>query len=113
MKKKEEEENPSAKILTFFFKGGLGDCFMLSVIIGLVKSNKELLSFLIPCDNASKRNMRARAYHFRFWDVGSWYDVVVDDMLPVYPNGIPLLFSRNLCFLNEFWMALFEKAAAK
>ena len=52
------------------------------------------------------------AFHFRFWDYGTWKDVVVDDFLPVDENN-QLIFSRNKDHENEFWSALFEKAYAK
>ena len=79
--------------------------------MGLTK-NQELLAVVIPVDNADKRNMQLGAYHFRFWKLGYWYDVVVDDFLPVDSNGT-LIFSKNESYPNEFWVPLFEKAFAK
>ena len=49
-------------------------------------------------------------FRFRFYRLGEWYEVIIDDQLPTR-NG-------NLLFLrgnhkNQFWPALFEKAYAK
>ncbi len=74
--------------------------------------NQDLLEKIIPPDNALKSNMALGAYHFRFWKLGSWYDVVIDDFLPAN-NTNQLLFSHNNKYPNEFWMALFEKSFAK
>ena len=62
-------------------------------------------------------------FHFRFWIMGSWYDVVVDDYLPYCTNENYLTNGSSLfnfpCFChdiekpNEFWSALLEKAFAK
>lgn len=93
------------------FQGVLGDCFMVAAIMGITQ-NKELLSIIIPYDNACRKNMESGAYHFRFWKLGDWYDVVIDDYLPVNKR-YDLFFSRNLTYTNEFWMPLFEKAVAK
>ena len=93
------------------FQGVLGDCFMIAAIMGITY-NKELIAYVIPKDNASKKNMRFGAYHFRFWKLGDWVDVVVDDYLPVNKN-YDLFFTRNLTYQNEFWIPLFEKAVAK
>lgn len=57
------------------FQGDCGDCFFIATIIALVR-NKELLGHIIPADNASPANKKAGAYHFRFWKLGDWYDVV-------------------------------------
>ena len=93
------------------FQGVLGDCFMIAAIMGIT-NNKELLAHIIPRDNATKKNMQLGAYHFRFWKLGDWYDVVIDDYLPV-SSTYDLFFTRNLTFQNEFWIPLFEKAVAK
>lgn len=93
------------------FQGTLGDCFMIAAIMGITH-NKRLLGFLMPMDNALRRNMTIGAYHFRLWKLGSWYDVVIDDYLPA-DCQYNLIFTKNLTFANEFWIALLEKAVAK
>lgn len=93
------------------FQGRLGDCFMIAAILGIT-SNKELLSHLIPKDNAYRRNMKTGVYHFRLWRLGDWYDVVVDDYLPV-DNQYNIIFTRNLTHTNEYWVSLFEKSVGK
>lgn len=93
------------------FQGWLGNCFHIGAMMALTK-NEELLEIVIPADNSLRQNINCGAYHFRFWKLGYWYDVVVDDYLPTYKNG-DLLFSHNKYFPNEFWGPLFEKAFAK
>ncbi len=104
------------KYLTAFsiediFQGCLGDCFLLAAILGITY-HKELLGFLIPTDNCLKENQKLGVYHFRLWGLGEWYDIVVDDFLPVDHTYNPC-FTRNLTYMNEFWICLFEKAIAK
>jgi hypothetical protein len=43
---------------------------------------------------------------------GTWYDVCIDDYLPVGLDG-KLNFCQNRVNKNEFWGALLEKAYAK
>ena len=62
-------------------------------------------------DNAEEKNKNIGAYHFRLWNMGDWYDVVVDDMLPTVERS--LAFSENVRFPNEFWVPMLEKAIAK
>ena len=93
------------------FQGTLGDCFLIAVLLGLVK-NHELLNHIIPPDNSYKENIKLGAYHFRLWKLGDWYDVVIDDYLAV-DYQYNLCFCKNLSYKNEYWVALLEKAIAK
>ena len=93
------------------FQGVLGDCFLIGAIMGITR-NKELLPFIIPKDNAIKAKIKNGAYHFRLWKLGEWYDVVIDDYLPV-DGQYTSFFAKNVTYPNEFWVPLFEKAIAK
>ena len=75
-------------------------------------NNESLLEILIPSDNLDQENMNIGAYHFRFWKLGHWYDVTIDDFLPINKSG-ELIFSYNNSYPNEFWLPLLEKALAK
>ena len=93
------------------FQGSLGSCFFLAVLLGITR-NLELISHVMPLENASKSNIKKGAFNFRFWRLGYWFDLVIDDYLIVDYNH-NVLFARNLSFQNEYWMCLIEKAFAK
>lgn len=93
------------------FQGCLGTCFFLAIILGFTR-NLELLEHVMPLDNALHSNVLKGAYHFRFWKLGDWYDVVVDDNLIVDSNHNPY-FTKNIIQKNEFWVSLIEKAFSK
>ncbi len=89
----------------------LGDCYFIAALMGIT-TNKDLLNWVMPIDNAFEENMSIGAYHFRFWSFGKWLDVVVDDFLPTTQSN-HLLFCFNETNRNLFWPSLAEKAFAK
>ncbi len=93
-------------------QGWIGNCFHLSAIVGRM-NNLDLLKIVIPKDNTDLVSIEKGVYHFRFWRLGYWHDVVVDEELPVGGKTDRLVFSFNAMFGNEFWVPLFEKALAK
>ena len=107
-----KEEVMKCLSINDIFQGYIGDCFLIAVILG-VSMNPHLLAHIIPIDNAEETNKRLGVYHFRLWNMGDWYDVVVDDVLPVYDGGVSLAFARNSTHLNELWVPLLEKAIVK
>uniref|UniRef100_A0A3Q3WNE2 Uncharacterized protein n=1 Tax=Mola mola TaxID=94237 RepID=A0A3Q3WNE2_MOLML len=96
-------------------QGSLGNCWMVAAISCLA-SEPSLWKKVIP-DHTDQEwspkhpDLYAGIFHFRFWRLGRWLDVVVDDRLPVSWDGV-LLFCRSAT-PREFWSALLEKAYAK
>ncbi|XP_068196326.1 calpain-10 isoform X2 [Antennarius striatus] len=91
-------------------QGLLGDCWFLCACSFLLK-NKHLLNKVFPLDQPEWGDRRYRgAFKFRFWQLGHWTDVSIDDRLPCINST--LCFSR--CHSpTAFWVALLEKAYAK
>uniref|UniRef100_A0A3Q3IGQ9 Uncharacterized protein n=1 Tax=Monopterus albus TaxID=43700 RepID=A0A3Q3IGQ9_MONAL len=95
-------------------QGSLGNCWMVAAISCLA-SEPSLWKKVIPGHMDQEWNPKcpdvyAGIFHFRFWRLGCWVDVVVDDRLPVSGDGV-LLFCRSAT-PREFWSALLEKAYA-
>uniref|UniRef100_A0A8B9HQ00 Calpain 5 n=1 Tax=Astyanax mexicanus TaxID=7994 RepID=A0A8B9HQ00_ASTMX len=96
-------------------QGSLGNCWMVAATSCLATEN-SLWKKVIPNHmeqewNPKHPDLYAGIFHFRFWRMGQWTDVVVDDRLPVSEDGT-LLFCRSAT-PREFWSALLEKAYAK
>uniref|UniRef100_A0AAR2JDX3 Calpain catalytic domain-containing protein n=1 Tax=Pygocentrus nattereri TaxID=42514 RepID=A0AAR2JDX3_PYGNA len=96
-------------------QGSLGNCWMVAATSCLA-TEPSLWKKVIPDHmeqewNPKRPDLYAGIFHFRFWRLGQWTDVVVDDRLPVSENGT-LLFCRSAT-PREFWSALLEKAYAK
>jgi calpain, invertebrate len=92
-------------------QGYLGNCWFIAAA-ALVTQRQEIFSFVIPQDQSFDSDSYCGMFHFRFWQFGRWYDVVVDDLLPVMPDN-HLVFCSNKTEPNEFWSCLLEKAYAK
>ncbi|KAL7880267.1 hypothetical protein SRHO_G00025210 [Serrasalmus rhombeus] len=96
-------------------QGSLGNCWMVAATSCLA-TEPSLWKKVIPDHmeqewNPKRPDLYAGIFHFRFWRLGQWTDVVVDDRLPVSEDGT-LLFCRSAT-PREFWSALLEKAYAK
>ncbi|XP_028838734.1 calpain-5 [Denticeps clupeoides] len=96
-------------------QGSLGNCWMVAATSCLA-AEPSLWKKVIPDPteqewNPKRPDLYAGIFHFRFWRLGRWTDVVVDDRLPVSEDGA-LLFCRSAT-AQEFWSALLEKAYAK
>lgn len=93
-------------------QGYLGNCWFIAAV-SMITQRPLIFEYVIPTDQSLDPNQGYNGlFHFRFWQFGKWYDVIVDDLLPVFPDG-RLVFCSNRTERNEFWSSLFEKAYAK
>ncbi|GLG97872.1 Calpain-A [Gryllus bimaculatus] len=89
---------------------GLGDCWFLCVA-SVIAQHPHLIHQIIPRDQYLYGNEYQGILAFRFWNLGQWKTVYIDDTLPLDENG-ELIYSR-CTKSNEFWLPLLEKAFAK
>jgi hypothetical protein len=93
-------------------QGMIGDCWMLSSLSSL-SDVPEYVKRVIPLDQTFD-NEDCGLFHFRFWKLGTWYDVVIDDRLRINPTNYELWYAEGRNHnVNEFWVPLLEKAFAK
>jgi hypothetical protein len=93
-------------------QGYLGNCWFVAGCAGIMQS-PACFARVVPTDQGYNADY-AGIFHFRFWQNGEWYDVVVDDYLPFYNDGSGrLVFCSNKQQQNELWGPLLEKAYAK
>jgi calpain-1 len=74
-----------------------------------LSSMPDLFSRVAPYDQVCSGTGYAGIFHFRFWVYDKWYDVVVDDRLPIYESDKRLVFCSNRRDNTEFWAPLLEK----
>lgn len=98
---------------TYLNQGNLGNCWVISGIVCLLKfpeyANKILY---IEEEQSFEKKTYAGIFHFRFWRFGEWWDVTVDDFLPVNEFN-KLIFCNNAMDPEEMIGPLIEKAFAK
>ena len=96
-------------------QGGLGDCWFLSSLASLAvdlpdkfdaTTRKAAAQRVIQKAHNNTAIEADKNFKFKFWRLGEWHDVVVDDVLPQYRRAHP---SHS----NEWWVPLTEKAYAQ
>jgi calpain len=94
-------------------QGELSDCWFI-VAVANITVHKQIFERVVPLNQTfDKHNGYTGLFHFRFWQFGLWYDVVIDDYLPFNKKTIQPWCSWNRQEPNEFWVSLIEKAYAK
>jgi len=93
----------------FIDQGHLGDCWFLSAMAALAK-NPEYLAQVIPTGQSFSKKSYCGMFVFRFWQAGSWQEVIIDDRLPTIDGDLIYCWSK---LRNVFWCSLLEKAYAK
>lgn len=97
-------------------QGGLGDCWFLSALSSLaqplpeespLKIKEVAINRVIQTEfNCSDEAKDRGIYRFKFFRLGEFVDVIIDDKLPTRKRASP---SES----NEWWVPLCEKAYAK
>ncbi|KAI1303575.1 Calpain-C [Halotydeus destructor] len=89
--------------------GRLGDQWLVSAM-ATVSLTRGLFYRVVPADQSFEPQDYAGIFRFRFWWLGEWREVVIDDRLPTV-NG-KLAFTQSVTG-DTFWAPLLEKAFAK
>lgn len=91
-------------------QGQLNDCWFLSTLSAIAEKS-QLMNKILPSHNYTFGTAEYTGIiHCRFWQFGSWVDVLIDDLLPSVDGDILFAHSSDP---NEFWVSLVEKAYAK
>lgn len=77
-----------------------------------IANKPEYINKVVPMDQSFDKDY-CGIFHFKFWKYGRWYDIVIDDQLPVDRYTEKLFFCHNKNEPKEFWSSLLEKAYAK
>ncbi|KAK7866737.1 hypothetical protein R5R35_003157 [Gryllus longicercus] len=88
----------------------LGDCWFLAAAT-VVAQHPNLIHQVIPVDQPLYGKDYQGILVFRFWYLGKWTPVYIDDRLAVSKNK-HLVYGK-CTKKNEFWLPLLEKAFAK
>lgn len=95
-----------------FSQGMLGNCWFVAACASISEDSRLWVKVVPDHENQEWKpeNKYAGIFHFKFWKLGEWVDVVIDDFLPTRNRQLMFTHSKTR---NEFWSALLEKAYAK
>ncbi|KAF7994392.1 hypothetical protein HCN44_003864 [Aphidius gifuensis] len=108
-------------------QGFLKNCWFIVGLLHL-QNHRDLFHFIVQPYRQTFEENYAGIFHFRFWQAGTWVDVVVDDRLAFerddgedededsnddYLYDYDELVYASSGHKNEFWPSLIEKAYAK
>jgi hypothetical protein len=87
------------------------NCWFVAAVQAMTM-NGELSQHVVPHDQSFDPGQYFGAFRFRIWKLNKWYEVVIDDRLPIDKDSGRLL---NVHSQNHtiFWAALLEKAYIK
>jgi len=88
-------------------QGNIDDCYFISSIIGLLKSDQNMIYKLFKNKDINSNGY----YEIIFFIDGVYTIVIIDDYLPVFKDNKELCFGKSTN--NEIWLCLLEKAWAK
>ncbi|XP_068085101.1 calpain-9 [Anabrus simplex] len=91
-------------------QGALGDCWFLSAA-SAIACRPELIQKVVPEGQVLYGEGYKGLVTFRFWRMGTWVTINIDDRLPVDEDND--LYYGRCQDPNEFWLPLMEKAFAK
>ncbi|KAK7788264.1 hypothetical protein R5R35_013165 [Gryllus longicercus] len=88
----------------------LGDCWFLAAA-SVIAQHPHLINQVLPADQYLYGKYYTGILAFRFWNLGQWTTVYIDDTLAVDEDDE--LHYGQCTTSNEFWLPLLEKAFAK
>lgn len=111
-------------------QGGLGNCWFMAGLQSVTMNKKLMKIVLNPKKNSFKEDRYDGKFIFRFFNCGSWEEVIIDDLIPCVKKGhngnwqpcyadLSILSGSDIGKINkydpnvEFWPLLIEKAYAK
>jgi len=73
-------------------QGYLGNCWFIAAV-SMITQRPLIFQFVVPSNQSLDPNENYNGmFHFRFWQFGKWYDVVIDGKTFFYEKKFLLTF---------------------